>query len=113
MAQTLLYHVSALTAVDVDSMDPTVSARYTKAGVKLHDMTSNQAMVCVEASRLERADILKAAVDQIKSTKADLDIDAQVLETVDLLVSAQHAAISLCSITEIDPRLPLSPLPCR
>ena len=59
MAQTLLYHVSALTAVDVDSMDPTVSARYTKAGVKLHDMTSNQAMVCVEASRSERADILK------------------------------------------------------
>ncbi|RPD70191.1 aldolase [Lentinus tigrinus ALCF2SS1-7] len=87
MAQTLLYHVSALTAVDVDSMDPTVSARYTKAGVKLHDMTSNQAMVCVEASRPERADILKTAIDQIKSTKGDLDIDAQVLETVDLLAA--------------------------
>ncbi|TFK89194.1 aldolase [Polyporus arcularius HHB13444] len=87
MSQTLLYHVSALTAVDIDSMDPTVSARYTKAGVKLHDMTSNQAMVCVEASRPERADIVKAAIDQIKSTKADLDLDAQVLETVDLLAA--------------------------
>ena len=86
MAQTLLYHVSALTAVDVDSMDPTVSARYTKAGVKLHDMTSNQAIVHGQATRPERAELFKTACSQIKSTEGQLDIETQVSDAIDLFV---------------------------
>ena len=85
-AATLLSDVRARLVVDVDSMDPADAARHTDASVKFCDMTSNQAIVHGQAARPERADIFNAACSQIRSAEAQLDIETQVSDAVDLLV---------------------------
>ncbi|CDO71566.1 hypothetical protein BN946_scf184911.g36 [Trametes cinnabarina] len=85
---TLLSRVRARVTVDVDSMDPDVAKRHTSADHKFCDMTSNQAIVYSEAVRPERAHVLNAAVDQIKSAEAQqlqLDLESQVSNALDLL----------------------------
>lgn len=96
-APTVLSHVAKLTTVDVDSMDPTVSERFTKAGVTLCDMTSNQAMVAIEAGRPERAETFKAAIAQIKATEGELDLETQIQDAMDLLVRACRSS-GACSM---------------
>ncbi|KAJ6543564.1 hypothetical protein DFH09DRAFT_1173364 [Mycena vulgaris] len=63
---TLLAQVRALVTVDVDSMDPDVAARYS-APYKFCDMTSNQAIVHGQAQRPERRDLLKTAVEYVRT----------------------------------------------
>ena len=108
-APSLLAHVRTRVTVDVDSMDPTVSARYTKAGVKLHDMTSNQAIVHSEAVRPERADLFNAACAQIRSTEAQLPVDSQVADALDLLVCTYDP----CALVRTGPLRPCPALSVR
>ncbi|KAI0651857.1 aldolase [Trametes meyenii] len=82
---TLLDDVRAKLTVDVDSMDPDVAARHTTDAHKFCDMTSNQAIVHGEATRPERANAFNAAVAQIRSAEADLDLETQVTDALDLL----------------------------
>ncbi|KAI0778190.1 hypothetical protein BD413DRAFT_507413 [Trametes elegans] len=82
---TLLSRVRDKVSVDVDSMDPDVAARHTTDAHKFRDMTSNQAIVYSEAVRPERAHVFNAAVAQIRSAEAQLDIDSQVSNALDLL----------------------------
>ncbi len=84
----LLSHVRTRVTVDVDSMDPDVAARHTgtQDGAKFTDMTSNQAIVYNEFTRPQRADVFKSAIAQIKATEAQLDIDTQASDAVDLIV---------------------------
>ncbi|KAI0078880.1 aldolase [Panus rudis PR-1116 ss-1] len=82
-SQTALSKLRTQLTVDVDSMDPSVAARHTSTTERFSDMTSNQAIVYGEASRPERADILKAACLQAKATGAD--IDQQITDALDLL----------------------------
>lgn len=83
---TLLADVRARVTVDVDSMDPTDAARHTDDTIKFCDMTSNQAIVHGQAIRPERAALFKAACSQIRTSRAELDIDTQVSDAIDLLV---------------------------
>jgi transaldolase len=86
-ATTLLAQVRALVTVDVDSMDPDVAARYSTPN-KFCDMTSNQAIVHGQAARPERSDLLKAAVEYVRSqAKADAATFEQ--DVVDVLVSSE------------------------
>ena len=80
---TLLSQVRDLLAVDVDSMDPAVAVRHTTDIVKFVDMTSNQAIVHVEASKPDSAD-LKAAVDRAKN--ASNDPEQQISDALEILV---------------------------
>ncbi|KAH9944381.1 aldolase [Epithele typhae] len=82
---TLLADIRSRLVVDVDSMDPDVAARHTNIAAKFCDMTSNQAIVYGEATRPERAELFKKACDHIRSTNAELDIDTQVSNAIDLL----------------------------
>ena len=85
---SLLSYVRSRVTVDVDSMDPAVAARHTAAGdeARFCDMTSNQAIVFGEVARPDRVELLKKACSQIRSSEAELDIDTQVADTIDLLV---------------------------
>lgn len=84
---TLLSHVRSKVVVDVDSMDPNVAARHTtEGGPKFCDMTSNQAIVHGEAVKPERSALFRKACAQIRATTAELDIETQVSDIVDLLV---------------------------
>ncbi|KAI0365251.1 aldolase [Pilatotrama ljubarskyi] len=82
---TLLSHVRTHLTVDVDSMDPDVAARHTTDQHRFCDMTSNQAIVYSEAVRPERAHVVQAAVAQIRSAEAELDLDTKVSDALDLL----------------------------
>ncbi|KAI0639407.1 aldolase [Trametes polyzona] len=82
---TLLSCVRAQVTVDVDSMNPDVAARHTTDDHKFCDMTSNQAIVHSEAVRPERAHVFNAAVAQIRSAEAQLDLETQVSDALDLL----------------------------
>ncbi|KAI0669894.1 aldolase [Trametes maxima] len=82
---TLLDYVRARVTVDVDSMDPDVAARHTTDAHRFCDMTSNQAIVHGEATRPQRATAFNAAVTQIRSAEADLDLETQVADALDLL----------------------------
>lgn len=81
---TLLVQIREKVAVDVDSMDPKVAERHTAAGDMFHDMTSNQAIVQVQAANPDSAGILKEVCDRVKSSK--LDLEHQVSDALDLLV---------------------------
>ena len=83
---TLLADVRAKVTVDVDSMDPDVAARHSTPEHQFCDMTSNQAIVYSEAARPERADLFNAACAQIRSSEAQLPVDSQVADALDLLV---------------------------
>ncbi len=84
---SLLSLARSKVVVDVDSMDPDVAARHTAEGSpKFCDMTSNQAIVHGEAARPERSALFQKACAQIRSTEAELDIETQVSDTIDLLV---------------------------
>ena len=83
---TLLDQIRSKVTVDVDSMDPDVAARHTLPGATFSDMTSNQAIAYSEAVRPERADLVKSACTQIRSTEGQLDIDSQASNAADLLV---------------------------
>ncbi|KAI0825130.1 aldolase [Trametes gibbosa] len=82
---TLLTRVRAQLTVDVDSMDPDVPARHSTPDHNFSDMTSNQAIVYSEAARPERAPVLNALVAQIRSAEAQLDLDTQLSDALDLL----------------------------
>ena len=84
---SLLSYVRSRVTVDVDSMDPAVAARHTAGDeARFCDMTSNQAIVFGEVARPDRVELLKKACSQIRSSEAELDIDTQVADTIDLLV---------------------------
>ena len=85
-ASNLLSYVRTQVIVDVDSMDPAVAARHTTDTAKFTDMTSNQAIVFGEVARPDRVELLKKACSQIRSSEAELDINTQVADTIDLLV---------------------------
>ncbi|TBU48333.1 aldolase [Dichomitus squalens] len=83
---SLLSYVRSRVIVDVDSMDPTVAARHTAGdGARFCDMTSNQAIVFGEAARPDRAELLEKACAQVRSSEAELDIETQVSDIIDLL----------------------------
>ncbi|KZT02720.1 aldolase [Laetiporus sulphureus 93-53] len=82
-AGNLLTYIRAQVAVDVDSMDPAVAARHTTETVKFCDMTSNQAIVYVEAAKQDRASLLKAACAQAQAS--GVDGEQQVTNALDIL----------------------------
>ncbi|KAH9937687.1 aldolase [Fomitopsis serialis] len=83
-ASNLLSYVRATVTVDVDSMDPAVAARHTSDTAKFTDMTSNQAIVCGEASNPDRASLLAEAC-ALAAKKDTGDIDLQVDNALDIL----------------------------
>ena len=107
-APSLLAHVRTRVTVDVDSMDPTVAARHAQH-TKFSDMTSNQAIVYSEAARPERADLFNAACAQIRSSEAQLPVDSQVADALDLLVCTYDP----CALVRTGPLRPCSALSVR
>ncbi|EJF66699.1 aldolase [Dichomitus squalens LYAD-421 SS1] len=86
LPSSLLSYVRSRVIVDVDSMDPAVAARHTAGdGARFCDMTSNQAIVYGEVARPDRAELLEKACAQVRSSEAELDIEAQVSDAIDLL----------------------------
>ncbi|GBE78196.1 Transaldolase [Sparassis crispa] len=83
MSPSLLSHLRGRLVVDVDSMDPAVASRHTGTDQQFCDMTSNQAIVCSEAARRDKANILKAACDNVRGSEATSD--TQVADALDLL----------------------------
>ncbi|CAK5268933.1 unnamed protein product [Mycena citricolor] len=67
-ASTLLEQIRSLVTVDLDAMDPDIAARLTQQ-TKFCDMTSNQAIVHGQATRPERALLLKHAVEYAKQKR--------------------------------------------
>lgn len=81
MSPSLLDHIRAQVHVGIDSMDPTVAARYTSEDVKFYDMTSNQAIVYNECIRPERQELLKAAIDLVRKQGLIVDKEKAVIDT--------------------------------
>lgn len=84
-ASDLLSYVRSQVTVDVDSMDPAVAARHTSDTAKFSDMTSNQAIVFGEASKSDRADLLREACALAARNNAS-NLDLQVDNALDILV---------------------------
>ncbi|PCH36836.1 aldolase [Wolfiporia cocos MD-104 SS10] len=80
---SLLSVVRSRVVVDVDSMDPSVAARYTTETQRFCDMTSNQAIVYSEAAKSERATVFKTACE--KARASGLDLETQVIDALDHL----------------------------
>ncbi|KAJ7107060.1 hypothetical protein C8R44DRAFT_805170 [Mycena epipterygia] len=87
---TLLAQVRALLTVDVDSMDPDVAARYSTPH-KFCDMTSNQAIVHGQAERLERNQLLRAAVEYVRAHSKDdgADFEQDVVDVLTVLLAKE------------------------
>ncbi|KAI0732392.1 aldolase [Fomitopsis betulina] len=83
-ASDLLSYVRSQVTVDVDSMDPAVAARHTSDTAKFSDMTSNQAIVFGEASKSDRADLLREACALAARNNAS-NLDLQVDNALDIL----------------------------
>ncbi|KAL0958303.1 hypothetical protein HGRIS_000450 [Hohenbuehelia grisea] len=81
---TLLEQLRKDLTVDLDSMDPSVAARHGPQG-SFRDMTSNQAIAYFEAIKLERADVVQAAIDYVKSNTPGAAGDAFLQDVVDVL----------------------------
>ena len=106
-SNNLLSYVRTRVTVDVDSMDPDVAARHTgdQAGAKFSDMTSNQAIVYNEIIRPQRADVFKTAIAQIRATESQLDIETQVSDAVDLIVSTTASSMHRLCMHRTDIRV--------
>ncbi|KAK7055956.1 aldolase [Favolaschia claudopus] len=78
---TLLTQVRGLVTVDVDSMDPDVASRHSKAQ-KFCDMTSNQAIVYGQAPLSANKPLLESAIAHArnKTQLTELQVDSQEFE---------------------------------
>ena len=108
-SNNLLSHIRSRVIVDVDSMDPAAAARHAQGGALFCDMTSNQAIVYSEAARPERADLFNAACAQIRSSEAQLPVDSQVADALDLLVCTYDP----CALVRTGPLRPCLALSVR
>ncbi|KIY45088.1 aldolase [Fistulina hepatica ATCC 64428] len=84
MSSTLLSQIRAFVTIDVDSMDPAVAVRH-NAVAKFCNMTSNQAIVRGQTSLGSSLELVKAAIDRVKSSYPTLTGDDQLQEIVDLV----------------------------
>lgn len=83
---TLLAQIRGLVTVDVDSMDPEVAIKHTTSGYSFSGMTSNQAIVCIEAVKPERKQLVTQAIALAKSKLGGANESALVDQAVDILV---------------------------
>jgi transaldolase len=91
---SLLTYLRTQLTIDVDSMDPAVAARHAEAA-RFRDMTSNQAIVYREASRVERRDVFMAAVKEVQaSASAELGEEERVERALDVLVGCCDVVLS-------------------
>lgn len=96
---SLLVQVRENVTIDVDSMDPSIAERYPAA--TFCDMTSNQAIVHLQASSAAGASILRDACDRTRDS--GLSQEQQVSNALDLLVGVSRALISVCRHTLTPP----------
>ncbi|KAF9076602.1 hypothetical protein BDP27DRAFT_1389435 [Rhodocollybia butyracea] len=94
MSSTLLTQTSQIVVVDIDCMDPEVAQRHTPSTKPFFsDMTSNQAIVSGEATRPERAALLREAIEEVNSKRSpgsDPETFAQdVLDIFTVLLAKQ------------------------
>ncbi|KAF9493786.1 aldolase [Pleurotus eryngii] len=82
---TLLAQIRGLVTVDVDSMDPEVAAKHTTSRYAFSGMTSNQAIVCIEAVKPERKQLALQAIALAKSKLGGANESALVDQVVDIL----------------------------
>ena len=85
---TLFAQIRSLVTVDVDSMDPEVATRHTSSDYSHAGMTSNQAIVCMEAVKPERKQLVLQAIALAKSKMAGANESALIDHVVDILVCA-------------------------
>ncbi|KAF4581347.1 hypothetical protein EYR40_002935 [Pleurotus pulmonarius] len=83
--KTELHTIRSLVTVDVDSMDPEVATRHTSSEYSLAGMTSNQAIVYMEAVKPERKQLVLQAIALAKSKMAGANESALVDQVVDIL----------------------------
>lgn len=83
---TLLAQIRGLVTIDVDSMDPEVATRHTTAEYSFAGMTSNQAIVCIEAVKPERKQLVIQAIALAKSKIGSANESAMMDRVVDILV---------------------------
>jgi len=75
--------------VDVDSMDPAVASRHTTQSESFCDMTSNQAIVYGEITRLERRNVLEAVLSQVKGVENEADALQHALDLATVLLAKE------------------------
>ncbi len=87
MAKSLLQQLRSIVTIDVDSMDPDVSRRYSTEE-KFQNMTSNQAIALAEIVRPENVDLVKEAIRYVQDKSLDQDPDSFKMDVIDTLVSS-------------------------
>ncbi|THU97473.1 aldolase [Dendrothele bispora CBS 962.96] len=118
---TLLSQIRQLVTVDVDSMDPAHAARHTspEKGLLFCDMTSNQAILGGQAERPENLDLVKEAIQEVKTSyeesgqkkKEGEEFAMDVIDVLTVLVAKRvypylsgnvHAQTSPCAAYDIE-----------
>ena len=119
---SLLAQIREKVPIALDSMDAKFAESFTaEKGFKFTDMTSNQAIVHIQATHPDSANIVKEACDRAKQSAVDLE--SQVQNALDLLVGVStlfyfihihsaHHVFAGCSLCEAGSAVSYRPCPC-